>query len=75
MLCDQYGTPLEVGQKVAVSQKNHIVVGKITDIWIQNRSEVLVFVDATYPVGTVQPIVCTYRRDEKHMCEILVLGE
>lgn len=72
-LFDQYGTPLRVGQKVAVSQKNHIVVGKITDIWIRDDSDVLVFVDATYPAGTVQPIVCTYRRDEKHMCEILAL--
>ena len=80
-LFDQYGTPLKVGQKVAVARQNHIAVGQVREIRLgYEMIDSAVFVQLEYPIGTSRPDVCIhYRRDaegsQKYMTEILVLGE
>ena len=77
MLYDQYGTPIELGQKVALAQRYHIVVGEITGI-IESDNTNQVFIKTTYPSGDERKdVVTNYRSDgdKKCMSEILVLGE
>ena len=79
-LFDQYGTPLKVGQEVAVARQHHIVKGKITEI-VSGNANARVYIHTTYPAGTEHPVISYhYRYDgdhpsKKYMSEILVLGE
>ena len=77
MLYDQYGTPIELGQKIALALKYHIAVGEVVEI-VETAGFVQVFIETTYPSGDKRKDIATfYRRDGDKRCmtEILVLGE